>query len=153
MNSKRLRFAATLVCFFTLLVPLVRLATDWRTPRSPVQTVSIESSPGPASATTAPPPPPLPAALENSPPPKPAPPVAPALINEARVRELLRREFDGLSETRRPDGGYSLALHGRFRHLATAVHGTGPAALARCYCVADDVLHAHSSAGPIRHSQ
>ena len=68
-------------------------------------------------------------------------------------REILRREFDGLAETRRPDGGYSLALQGRFRHLAAAVPGTGPGALPRCHCAADGVLHAHSSAAPIRHSQ
>ena len=153
MPRKPLRLVAALLCFFILLVTLVRLMSDWRIPRSPIQTVSIESSPAPAPPTAAPPPQPLPAAPENSPPPKPAPPLAPASINEARVREILRREFDGLAETRRPDGGYSLALQGRFRHLAAAVPGTGPGALPRCHCAADGVLHAHSSAAPIRHSQ
>ena len=56
MPRKPLRLVAALLCVFILLVTLVRLMSDWRIPRSPIQTVSIESSPAPAfpTATTTP---------------------------------------------------------------------------------------------------
>lgn len=62
--------------------------------------------------------------------------------NEARVRELLRRDFDGLTETRRPGGGYGVALNGRFRHLSVALPGAENVGVARCFCDADGLLHA-----------
>lgn len=76
---------------------------------------------------------------------------AAAPVDEAHIREMLRRDFDGLVETRRPDGGYSLSLEGRFRHLSVRVPGAEDSAeIVRCFCDADALLTAlhsgHSSA-------
>lgn len=68
-----------------------------------------------------------------------APISAPA---EARIRTLLRRDFEGLVETRRPDGGYSLSLQGRFRHLSAIVSGPQTTPVARCFSCADELFRA-----------
>ncbi len=74
---------------------------------------------------------------------RPEPPAAPSIEpTEARLRELLRRDFEGLGETRRADGGYSLALRGRFRQVGAVVVGAEGAPVARCFCGADELVHA-----------
>lgn len=67
-------------------------------------------------------------------------------FSEERIRAMLRRDFEGLSETKRPDGGYSLHLRGRFMHLSAIVPGPENTPVARCFCEAEDLLQGGKTA-------
>lgn len=72
---------------------------------------------------------------------------------EAALREMMRRDFSGLQEVQREDGGASLSLQGRFMHMSAVVIGPDGQPRVQCYVCVDELLTATNSPAPPHPSQ